>query len=205
MSQTEIPLPLAHNPARPARDLLGEQVFLEAWQRFMATPIPFYLQDAESRLEDVLSHYPGKVGQREATVCASLVTWLGTHCGNAFLLSCETLAKKHAFPVREEAYLAAWAVENKRRTGINSGVRALEGIMATELVPGHFGLRPVRAALSADDYECAECIVAWLASGDGQKLLEYCEREIKRRQETTAFPFREHEADDELAMTGETH
>lgn len=193
MSQTTIPLPLTHNPSRPVRDLVSEQVFHEAWQRFMATPIPFYLQDADSRLDDVLSDYSAKVGEREATLCASLITWLGTRCGAGFLDTCKRLAKTKHHACTEDAYLAAWALENRRKRSINSGTRTLEGIMATELTPGTFGMRPVRVALSALDYECAECLVAWLGSSDGQKLLAYCEKEITRRKAREPFPFVERE------------
>ena len=183
-------LPLSHNPAMPVRnDVIGEVVFVEAWQRFMASPSPFYFEDEQTRLDGVLSQYGGRAGQREATVCASVICWFGTNCGRAFLGEARKFREKCPNLQAEDAYLSAWSIENKRASCINSNMRTLEHCLSTTTVPASLGSRRIPAELSADDYECADCLARWLGSDDGQKFLGYCDAEIQRRLKPIEFPF----------------
>lgn len=194
MKQIEL-MPLLHEPSLPVRqDVIGEVVFVEAWQRLMDVPVEFPLDvDCDTMLDDVLSHYPYSVGQREATVCASIICWLGTNCGLGFLHECKKLAEMFPSYRREHAYLAAWTIENSRSPGVNSGVRTLEHILSDTIgrtgVLGNLGRIP--ASPSADDYECAECLIKWLSTTKGQDFLKYCEMEIqlRYRQKQNKFPF----------------
>lgn len=183
-------LPICHNPSTPVRpDVLGEVVFVEAWRRLMDAPLAFYA-DESTRLDDILSQYRNRPGQREATVCASLMCWFGTSCGQGFLHAAHCLSEKLGEHKREDAYLAAWTIENSRSTG-SGGVRTLEHCMATETAPSSVGLRRLPAELTADDYEVAECLARWLGSSDGQKFLAFCEADLKRRLTPIRFPFGE--------------
>jgi hypothetical protein len=182
---------IAHIPARPVRpDVIGEVVFVEAWQRFMATDPAFWDDPEKTVLDGVLGCYRKEYsGQREATVCASLICWFGTNCGQGFLMACKRYGKQHTEHQLQDAYLAQWAIENSRKSGINRGIRTLEHCLSTaaDNSPHEHLLCP--AGPSAEDYECAECLVQWLGTGDGQKFLDYCEAEIDRRRNPIRFPF----------------
>lgn len=178
--QTEL-LPLSHNPARPVRsDVIGEVVFVEAWQRLMQTAtFSIFMGDDTSKLDEILMHHRIKPpDQRAATVCASLMRWFGTNCGGGFLYNAKHLASSGAFRSREDAYLAAWALDHSRLNWLNGGVRTLESCMSTAAPVN--GRHPP-AELTADDYETAEHLVRWLGSNEGQRFIDLCEAEIAAR------------------------
>ena len=83
---------------------------------------------------------------------------------------------------RGDGYRAAWAQENCRQRGINSGVRLLEDLLAPA---DHFGVHGSRGycllqfpQLSSDDYEVAEHLAVWLGT-DGRDFVEDCQRRIE--------------------------
>ncbi len=50
------------------------------------------------------------------------MVWMGCNAGRSFTHSAERLAQSGAFAIREHAFLAAWAVENRRIRWLNCGV-----------------------------------------------------------------------------------
>lgn len=160
---------LSHTPVRPPRrTFLREQIYANRWAKLIA---------ANPRvLMSILTDYLAPVGQREATVVASFVTWLGTNIGQALL---EDAAKRTPLSpfadwtkelAATDAFLSAWAHENRRQLGVNRGMRTLEAILQDDSAS-----QPQRP--SADDYEVVEHLVIWLGRFGGQRFLAGCRAE----------------------------
>ena len=167
--------PLKHEPCRPARpDVYAEGIFVESWQRFLATPTDPAFDDEP--LEVVLCNLVGEIDQRSATVAASFICWLGTNIGRGFLLEAERMKAK--FPdAHSHAYLAAWTFQNMRRPHVNSGWRTINAILPDW---------PVEAA----DIEVADSVAYWLGTERGQRFL----REVNAEIEETCRQLRERNA-----------
>ena len=81
---------IIHEPSRPVRtDVIGEVVFMSAWQELTQTTVINENHDAVSFLRDIIEPvvYTSRkdVTQREAMVSASFIKWLGTGYGSCFL------------------------------------------------------------------------------------------------------------------------
>lgn len=178
-------LELSHIPVRPARPDMPEAAFLATWQRFIVGSLHGWDEENIPASEVFQQRdFVWLFDQRAATVAASFVTWLGTSCGGGFLHSAEQWACQANRPFhREDAYAAAWAVENTRSHHINRGIRTIEHLLAPEEVtdPTH-ALRPWHASYSGigtlgitlADCEVIECIVRWLAGPRGRAFLVSC-------------------------------
>lgn len=160
---------LQHTPIRePRKGFPREHVFAGRWQRLM--------QAKCCALRSVLQDYLGPIGQREASVAASVVTWLGTNIGQALLDDAKSRLSRSPDPSpsgyhASDSHLAAWAAENRRKRGYG-GVRLLE-ILLAERSELDTVARP-----TADDYEVAEHVMFWLGQYDGQRFLEQCQAEV---------------------------
>ncbi|HBP6526436.1 TPA: hypothetical protein L6A81_12420 [Pseudomonas aeruginosa] len=168
-----------HEPIRPVRlEVLGEQVYVSEWQDLMGQqPYRLLHEDERSWLEVILHDMDIKVTQRHASVAASLIRWFGTNCGLAFLeVGKRAAAAQPRLPGM--AWVGAWAVENYRHQGINSGFRTLEHILAsTDDLDSRGDLARI-PPLTPEDYEVAEKVCAWLGTYDGGLYLERCEARI---------------------------
>ena len=163
--------PLAHEAIRPARKgNPRELVFAGRWRELM--------QSKHDALNRILSDYPAPIEQREASVAASFITWLGTNIGQAMLECAElrTAEKRHGAwtpsYAASDAHLGAWVAENRRKHGIDCGGRTLEAILADPATAQH-------AQPSAADYEVAEHVAFWLGQHDGQQFLSACQSEVQ--------------------------
>ena len=184
---------LKNEPMRPPRKgTPGEVVFAEAWKSVMShTPDEVRMPNAA--LNGVLRHIGHDLDQRSATVAASLITYLGTNGGTSLLDEARRLAKTENFRNVEDAYVAAWSVDNSRLSYINNGVRTLEYCVTPEknyedMVPGT-GRPRVVPPVSAEDLEVAENVMRWLAGDEGQRFLHHCEKEIERRRPVESMRF----------------
>lgn len=154
---------LRHEPIRPPRpSFLREQVFAGRWRDLMLS--------RRGAIHQVLRDYLAPIGQREASVAASVITWLGTNMGQALLEDAErrqTTDRPSGWSPSyacSDAYLSAWCAENRRKHGINNGVRTLEAILSVDISRGI-------CAATAADYEVAENVFFWLGQPDGQRFL----------------------------------
>lgn len=164
-------LPILHQPLIPPRaDLALERFFAEQWRLLMASEIESEHADI-TPLGAILYPLTDTPDQRQAALAASFVTWLGTNCGQSFLIQADRLAGDLG---SQHGYLAAWAIQNHRRHAVNSGLRTIEHL--AQLAAG--GRLP---NLTLDDAEVIEHVVAWLATDEGQGFLADC-----RRQQATA-------------------
>lgn len=181
----------SHTPARPPRrGHWGEAAFLEAWLSYINSSIDPD-NPCSSRLEEILHGMCCQVTERHATVLASLAVWLGTNCGAAFV----AMATRHLVDSAKdpygttngEAFLAAWARQNFRRTWLNRGTRTLEQCLATVeckydgVLTGY-----VEPELSANDAEAADHFMYWLGSADGQEFLASAEALSRRGPQRAA-------------------
>lgn len=189
---------LAHEPNRPPRaDIYGEVIFAEHWKRLMAQPCDWREEEEGGLLGSILRYLPLPISQRDATVAASFICWLGTNCGRCFLSQAKArageAADKHE---RSLAYLCQWAVENRRIGYINHGFRAIEFWMmdaeesaeVNKAVSAIFWRRP-KVEVSGRDLEVADAIAMWLGADEGQAFIKAAELEI----ELTAQAIREHQ------------
>lgn len=153
-------LPLQHTPVLPPRRThLGERVYATAWRDLHA--------GNESLAAQILSGLVGNVSQRDATVMASLVKWLGTSCGQDLLRAASRLRE-----VEDIApLLAAWAVHNQRRRWINQGQRALELLLSSAKAGWEVSMR---------DIDVVEQLLQWLDGTEGKRFLEQAQRDMKR-------------------------
>ncbi|MHD0644445.1 hypothetical protein ACYPKM_02260 [Pseudomonas aeruginosa] len=163
-----------HTPIRPAREgVIGEIVFQREWQNLMSEPVNDDDADPSNpMLSLILEQCPFMLLQRHATVAASLVRWLGSNNGQGLLHSARAMAEvlggEHN---RSNAYLAAWAIDSKRHSSVNGGVRSVEGFLTA---PGE-----TSCFYDADDLEVIETVMYWLGSDRGQKFLTKCDEGIK--------------------------
>lgn len=145
---------LVHRPMRaPHPDHIGENVFAERW-RDLTAPV--------GTLSAILGSYRHDIDQREATVAASFVCMLGCNLGNALVAQAKRLARTEG----ALAFLAAWAMSNVRRSGVNGDVRAIEFVLAPE---DHFEHTVMRGYVltrepepSVRDIEVVEHLAVWL-------------------------------------------
>ena len=171
-----------HAPVHPARkSVIGEGIFLAAWQSLIAIPPDRGLQsDHGCSLECILQQLPEVLNQRHATVAASFVTWLGTNCGRGFLDLAERYKK--ILPSSLSAFSCAWAEFNRRSVGVSFGIRTIEAFLGPlELVTGvrdTWEARKLLPELTVADYETVEAVVEWLSTQAGTHFLATCAKQI---------------------------
>jgi hypothetical protein len=169
---------IQHIPIRhPRAGHFAEFVFACRWFLLMNREDSL----GESPLHQILSSYASRVGQREASVAASLICWLGTNIGQSVLEEGRRLEVDFEQP--GDGYLAAWSVHNRRCFNKLNGWRALEH-MVQSLQDQKEGLMP---SCSADDLEVAEHVMFWLGSKQGQRFLAQVGAEVERCRKLEAL------------------
>lgn len=157
-------------PARKPREgVLSEHIFAARWAALMAKDDGISAPNQE--LSYILHRMRQPISQRAATVAASVVCWYGTPIGRAFLDQAEVLAK--VLLSRQDAYLAAWSIQNFRR---NPTARTIEHCLGPEE-----GRKEIPQA-TPYDIEVADHVAYWMGSEDGQKFLRGCREEIAHRR-----------------------
>jgi hypothetical protein len=166
-----------HIPLHPPRKSTpGEGIYLELWKEW-----------ATSRPNDWLAIFEtnGPVRQRAASVAASFMVFMGCNGGRCFTLTAQRFADQQMFwHLRSHAYLAAWALENQRSHGVNSGLRTSEYMLAQEhpISKGVMGGRVVRSlvpAITQEDNDILESMVRWWSSTTAQAMRSVAEPMIE--------------------------
>lgn len=173
---------LIHRPIRrPRTTFTGECMFAASWMRLMdSSPVESerYPGGFANKLESILTLYPHEITQRTASIAASFITWLGTNNGQCFLIAARKMGETLGNP--QNGYIAAWAIENRRSQGINSGVRTIEAVLSKEdSGTDMFGYRPNIPILSAAEVEVVDLLVEWMAGEEGMTFVNNCEAEIE--------------------------
>lgn len=184
----------AHQPLMPSRvGFVGEHVFLRAWHRLLARNPGWE--------DEIFYDLPLRWNSRASRVAASFAKMLGTNWGLNFLHQCRRLAaardRSGYCPMSpRDAYLAAWAIENRRVRGMNSGLRSVEAMLAEQPLYGRRGLSehallwervPV---VGQDDLDVIECMVTWLSTVEGDAWARKAERlrsRLSRREVDAAW------------------
>lgn len=168
---------LNHVAIRPARDMIGEQVYARRWQEFVSKEYA----DGRTEFDRILQAYPYPLEQREASVTASFITWLGTNVGASFLETAKKIKESRIVP--HFPYVAAWGVFNVRSLETNSNARLIEFLTRTpeELEKNVF------SEVSVRDLEVIDQIALWLGTDDGQEFLSGCQKEIARRNDLESY------------------
>jgi hypothetical protein len=182
----------SHKPKEgyPRKGHVQEHVYAEKWEALMRKIPRYGLRAPNGMLASVLYQLPVYITQRHALVCATVVCWLGTNCGQSVLHKAEQFMIKAAM-FSEQAYLLAWTSENMRHSWLNHGYKTIEHLLAPA---DHYGvsiLTPFislirKPKLTIEDYETVECLMQWLGSKEGQQFISECELEISEIERLTA-------------------
>ena len=147
-----------HIPLHPPRaGTPGEGIYLGLWVEFAT---------ARPREWAAIFTTNGPVRQRAASVAASFMVFMGCNGGRDFTWYAERLAESGAFPCREGAFLAAWALHNRRSMGVNSGLRTSEYMLAREYpikasICGGSVSWSLVPAVTQEDNDILEGMAAW--------------------------------------------
>lgn len=177
---------LSHRPIRPPRQSrTAEHVYVAHWIAAMSVEPD---DDGPAPLARILRKVTEAPNQRHASVAASFICWLGTALGLGWRQEADRYAAALKIPT-DWAYLAAWAVSNRRDNGC-SGVRLIEHMLApveyfgTDL--GHAQLLR-DPDLSAEDHEVVDAVARWLGTDPGQVFLRECEAEVREIQDVASW------------------
>lgn len=159
MRHDDFPPPrVKHIPLCPPRaGTPGEGIYLGLWVEFAT---------ARPREWAAIFQTNGPVRQRAASVAASFMVFMGCNGGRDFTWKAERLAESGAFPYREGAFVAAWALENRRSMGVNHGLRMSEFMLAREypikaaICGGSVGW-PLVPSITQEDNDILESMAAW--------------------------------------------
>lgn len=163
---------LQHIPIRPPRASIPmEGIYLNLWRNF-----------AEQRPDEwkaIFCDCPANPRQRAASVAASFMVFMGCGGGRGFTTEADRLAATGACDGKETAYLAAWALENSRSRYINSGLRTIEYVLASEhpihtsgVKRGHTNWKAV-PTVTMGDQDVIECMVRWWAGTTAHVIREH--------------------------------
>lgn len=170
---------LRHVPLHPPRTSVPrEGLFLALWQQF-----------AEQRPDEwrYIFRTTGPLRQRAASVAASFMVFMGCNGGHGFTHNAERIASSGAFSCTEDAYLAAWSMENKRIHGLNHGLRTIEYMLAREhpirdLVCGRGVNWSQVPNVTMEDMDVVDSMVAWWCSPTARWMREAVEAQMKVRE-----------------------
>lgn len=163
-----------HTPLMPPRAGMAEEVFVQRWR------------DLQENMPNLLPAIIDKsrVDLRSARVAASVISWIGTHIGASFIRTAKDMISKGI--TQSDAYLMAWAYENRRCNYVNSNVRTIEVILSPAYLFEQKGPSPYQRAcqlhISMTDIDVVESIIVWLSTAHGDSFVEACAAEHKANQ-----------------------
>ncbi|WP_313694727.1 hypothetical protein [Achromobacter mucicolens] len=160
---------LRHVPVNlPRAGFPAERIYLELWRE--------YLRGNHDALREIFGDLCQPLDQRGARVAASFMVWMGCNSGRSFTHMAERIAQSGAFATAEDAFLAAWAVENKRIRWLNSGVILTEAMLTpggiprmTEMVSYSVDWRRMYSPTQYDN-DVLACMVRWWSGHSAQAL-----------------------------------
>jgi hypothetical protein len=166
---------IEHIPyAAPRKGTPGEGIYLKLWLEFNETD-PMGLEGL------LYGRFREPFSQRAASVAASFMVFMGCNGGRAFTMMAKEMAAKKAFASTEDAYLAAWAIYNKRVHGVNVGLRVAEYMLA-RVHPLDRG-RLIEASvpqITQADMDVLEAMVVWWSTERAAQMRTTAERMIDR-------------------------
>lgn len=177
---------IQHKP-RQLRDLLSEKVFAREWEAFASVQIDLDDLDHDdpnmTRGQSIAAGHNRmlEIGQAEATLAATFITWLGTNVGNCFLGKGRRMEQDMGqWNLPGTGFLAAWAVHNARHIGHNSGWRSCEYLAWDGEWNDARRYNPPE--MTAAQLEILENMARWLGTQEGTAFLARCEALIFAEQ-----------------------
>lgn len=173
-------------PPYPRASFIGETVYAEEWWKLMQELDREGIRAPNGKLASILSNHPTPLTQRQATICATVMCWLGTNCGQEVILGARRLMEK-SHVRSSSAFLMSWAIQNHRIYGLNDSYTVLEHLLAPPDLYGQdftgIGSRALihRPELTIDDYEVVEHLMCWLGTAEG--FILRCEHRIKELEQ----------------------
>lgn len=166
-----------HSPIKPPRPgTPGEGIYLRLWQE--------YLETDPERIDKILWNVRGPTTQRDATVCASYMVFMGCNGGRSLHQAAEALMRRHGLN-EGDAFTLAWAKDNARHRGLSRGLRTIEFILAPQYPIHVEGLRQGQVNwdlvpdVSMRDIDVIDCMVAWWGSHEGAQMRAIAEPLIR--------------------------
>ncbi|UEC05442.1 hypothetical protein [Burkholderia vietnamiensis] len=180
-------LRVEHLPLHAARaGTPGEGLYLKLWQTFV--------EDETDAFAEIFRDMVDPIDQRVASIAASFMVFMGCNGGASFTSLAKTLWERGPFEVRSDAFLAAFAVENRRVHGINHDLRLAEAMLCVEHPIGEANCR-TRVIwqnvpeITMKDMDALECMVAWWSTtraeamrAIAEPLISEANRQALRRQ-----------------------
>ena len=168
----------------PQNDL-GMTIFLNNWQNLMISPrvleehgplrdgaihIDEWFVNNEGNRFPVLDFWEwGYSNERDTRVASTMIVWLGSMNGHAYLHEARNLIK--AGVPAEKAYLYAWADTNIR-----------EPHSSHNRIPRDW-MRLPDSKETSRDIEMMERVALWLGGEKGQEFLQNCEQQLAAKYE----------------------
>lgn len=184
-----MPTKLVHDGNRATRmnDFISEKVFADLWQTLNISE-----NDGGCYLLLILKDLPPPISQRDTTIAAILVQWLGTKAGGIFMENAKQMQRDGSLSLTE-AYLKQWKILQERKRALDSGLTCLEYLILPAPDPEEspaarqFRLEHLFEQISSGktivaterDQEVARGIIRWLSSDRGQLFIETAEAQIK--------------------------
>ena len=155
-----------------------ELAYAQAWETLMtSSPTDTVGDEPQSPIDTVLGYLPYQITQRQATIAATLVSWLGSNGGQELVNV--ILHNKADRRESETVALDWWYQANRRQPWQNSGFRALEHLLSPVELTQRYGHPP---ALDVYDYECAEHLMLWLGKDAGRRFVTMTQLAAKQAQ-----------------------
>lgn len=164
---------IEHLPlAAPRKGAPAEGIYLKLWQDFV--------ENDAMGMEGVLN-VRGPVTQRAASVAASFMVYMGCNLGTAFTREAQEMTGR--FRSNGDAFLAAWALFNKRVRHVNRGLRCVEFMLAR--VHPMDGGQIVEAAvpqITQADMDVIESMVVWWSTDRAAQMRSTAGEMIQKAQ-----------------------
>lgn len=154
--------PLTHEPETAVRpSIYGEGCFVEQW-KIVLNRVPDHGDGTTDEMFCTILGDLEPVDQRDATVAASFICWLGTNAGACYLLAASKRSAEGE-PYRQ-SHQIEWALHNRRRSHVNNGRRTVEALLKEPTIR---------------DLEVIEKLAEWLDSKYGAAFIRAAHAEIE--------------------------
>ncbi len=179
---------IKHSPLHaPRAGTPGEGLYLKLWQGFV--------ENEPTAFADIFRNMLDPIDQRIVSIAASFMVFMGCNGGHSFTWLAKDLASRGVFNVQSEAFLAAFAIENRREYGINHGLRLVEAMLHIKhpIDYDNYGRDHVIWGsvpdLNRKDMDAIECMVIWWSTSRAEEMRAIAEPLIiAANRDALAYP-----------------
>lgn len=173
---TEQLFELSHRPfIAPRSSTDGEGIYLNLWQD--------YMERRPEALDNILIDLCDTITQRDATVCASWMAFMGTNVGIDFTYAAKHKAlriagEENSLPfwyTKSNIYRITWAEFNRRQRGVNSNFTLTEIIICTAIKAQQIvGINDFNS-VTVRDYEIMDLMSVWWSTNAAEQIRSIAE------------------------------